>query len=137
MQQCRQVNRMQTQDHSGQYSLDSHADGARIPAAHIRDIRPARTPVDMVATSEVSVSLTIDNTGQTRRICEELSEFSEVSDGAGTGDGLSCRGEHPLHSRCGGSRIQALRGLNIRMISQGASLLNLSVVVAERIFATP
>ena len=37
------------------------------------------TPVDMVATSEVSVSLTIDNTTQTKRICEELSEFSEVS----------------------------------------------------------
>src|SRR5207244_5630591 len=37
------------------------------------------TPVDMVATSEVSVSLTIDNTGQTRKIGEELSEFSEVS----------------------------------------------------------
>src|SRR5205807_9178980 len=36
------------------------------------------TSVDMVATSEVSVSLTIDNTAQTERICHELSEFSEV-----------------------------------------------------------
>ena len=32
----------------------------------------------MVATSEVSVSLTIDNTARTSRICEELSEFAEV-----------------------------------------------------------
>src|SRR5579863_1667202 len=31
------------------------------------------TPVDMVATSEVSVSLTIDNIEQTQRICQELS----------------------------------------------------------------
>src|SRR4029077_10543663 len=36
------------------------------------------TPVDMVATSEVSVSLTIDHIGQMETICQELSEFSEV-----------------------------------------------------------
>src|SRR6201999_2430906 len=36
------------------------------------------TPVDMVATSEVSVSLTIDNTTQLQTVCAGLSEFSEV-----------------------------------------------------------
>ena len=39
------------------------------------------TPVDMVATSEVSVSLTIESTAPMKEICEELSEFSEVTDG--------------------------------------------------------
>src|SRR4029078_9874580 len=37
------------------------------------------TSVDMIATSEVSVSLTIDNPAQLARVSHELSEFSEVS----------------------------------------------------------
>src|SRR5580698_11206132 len=37
------------------------------------------TSVDMVATSEVSVSLTIDNTQALDAICRELGQFSEVS----------------------------------------------------------
>ena len=37
------------------------------------------TPVDMVATSEVSVSLTIDNTAKLEEIQRELEQFSEVS----------------------------------------------------------
>jgi len=90
------------------------------------------TPVDMVATSEVSVSLTIDNTGQTRRICEELSEFSEVS--MEPEQAIVCLvGENIRYTPGVAARVfNALRGLNIRMISQGASLLNLSVVVAEK-----
>ena len=37
------------------------------------------TAVYMVSTSEVSVSLTIDNTKRLAAICEELRQFSEVS----------------------------------------------------------
>src|SRR5579872_1748611 len=37
------------------------------------------TPVDMVATSEVSVSLTIDNPHRLAEICDELRQFSEVA----------------------------------------------------------
>src|SRR5215469_13738734 len=37
------------------------------------------TPVDMVATSEVSVSLTIDNTAKTERIEKELRDFAEAT----------------------------------------------------------
>src|SRR4029079_16695535 len=37
------------------------------------------TPVDMLATSEVSVSLTIDSTRSLDAISAELSEFAEVS----------------------------------------------------------
>ena len=37
------------------------------------------TPVDMVATSEVSVSLTIDNAHRLEEICNELRQFSEVA----------------------------------------------------------
>ena len=37
------------------------------------------TPVDMLATSEVSVSLTIDNTRSLAAIRTEMEEFAEVS----------------------------------------------------------
>jgi len=90
------------------------------------------TPVDMVATSEVSVSLTIDNTAQTKRICEELSEFSEVS--MEPDQAIVCLvGENIRYTPGVASRVfHALGDVNVRMISQGASLLNLSVVVAEK-----
>jgi aspartate kinase len=90
------------------------------------------TSVDMVATSEVSVSLTIDNTAQTQRICQELSEFSEVA--MEPEQAIVCLvGENIRYTPGVAARVfNALRGTNIRMISQGASLLNLSVVVAEK-----
>jgi aspartate kinase len=89
------------------------------------------TSVDMIATSEVSVSLTIDNTAGIARICEELSQFSEVS--TEPDQAIVCLvGENIRYTPGVASRVfRSLEGVNIRMISQGASLLNLSVVVAE------
>jgi len=89
-----------------------------------------QTPVDMVATSEVSVSLTIDDTEQTKAICEELSAFSEVS--MEPDQAIVCMvGENIRYTPGVASRVfHTLGGINIRMISQGASLLNLSFVVA-------
>ena len=90
------------------------------------------TPVDMVATSEVSVSLTIDNTAQTERIEKELREFSSVN--MEPDQAIVCLvGENIRYTPGVAARVfSALRDMNIRMISQGASLLNLSVVVAEK-----
>jgi aspartate kinase len=89
------------------------------------------TSVDMIATSEVSVSLTIDNTAGIGRIAEELSQFSEVS--TEPDQSIVCLvGENIRYTPGVASRVfRSLEGINIRMISQGASLLNLSVVVAE------
>jgi aspartate kinase len=89
------------------------------------------TPVDVVATSEVSVSMTIDDTRRVEEICNELSAFAEVSverdqaivclvgDNIRYTPGIACRA------------FRALENVNIRMISQGASLLNLTVVVSQ------
>jgi aspartate kinase len=90
------------------------------------------TSVDMVATSEVSVSLTIDNTAQTQHICKELSEFSSVE--MEPEQAIVCLvGENIRYTPGVAARVfDSLRDLNIRMISQGASLLNLSIVVAEK-----
>lgn len=90
------------------------------------------TSVDMIATSEVSVSLTIDNSSQITRICEELSEFSEVS--IEPEQAIVCLvGENIRYTPGVSARVfTSLEAVNIRMISQGASLLNLSVVVAGK-----
>jgi aspartate kinase len=89
------------------------------------------TPVDMVATSEVSVSLTIDNPQRLVEVCTELRQFSEVS--IEEGQAIVCLvGDNIRHTPGVAARVfRALESVNIRMISQGASLLNLSCVVAE------
>jgi aspartate kinase len=90
-----------------------------------------RTSVDMVSTSEVSVSLTLDNRENVDRICSELREFSQVS--MEDGQAIVCLvGENIRHTAgIAGRAFQVLRKKNIRMISQGASLLNLGFVVTE------
>lgn len=90
------------------------------------------TSVDMVSTSEVSVSLTVDYPENLTAICEELRQFAEVSvEGE---QAIVCLvGENIRHTPgIAGRAFQVLREKNIRMISQGASLLNLGFVIAER-----
>ncbi len=90
------------------------------------------TSVDMLATSEVSVSLTIDNTTHLDKIVAEMSGFSEVS--TEPDQAIVCLvGENIRHTPGVAARaFGSLGGANIRMISQGASLLNLSFVIAEK-----
>lgn len=90
------------------------------------------TPVDMIATSEVSVSLTIDNPKHLEKIVSEMREFSEVE--TEPDQAIVCLvGENIRHTPGVAARaFGSLGGSNIRMISQGASLLNLSFVVAEK-----
>jgi aspartate kinase len=89
------------------------------------------TAVDMVSTSEVSVSLTIDNLKNVDAILGDLRQFAEASiekDGA-----IVCLVGENIRFTPGVARrvFNALDGINIQMISQGASLLNISFVVAE------
>lgn len=90
-----------------------------------------QTPVDMVSTSEVSVSLTIDNREHLDAICDDLRKIAEVT--VDTGQSLICLVGDNIRERRGvGARVfGALKDVNIRMITQGASRLNLSVVVAD------
>jgi aspartate kinase len=89
------------------------------------------TAVDMVSTSEVSVSLTIDNTTNLDAILTELRQFSAAD--IEHGQAIVCLvGENIRYTPGVARRVfDALDGINVRMISQGASLLNLSVVVSE------
>jgi len=91
-----------------------------------------RTPVDVVTTSEVSVSVTVDDARQLEAIVKALEEFAEVSVERGmailcaVGDSL--RGDPRLAIRL----LGALDGVPLRMVSQAASRRNLTVVLNER-----
>ena len=87
------------------------------------------TPVDMLATSEVSVSLTIDNTDSLEAVRAELSTFADVTvQGA---QSIVCLvGENIRECGTVAARaFAALKDIKVRMVSQGASQLNLSLVV--------
>lgn len=92
----------------------------------------AETAVDMLASSEVSVSLTIDDPARLNEICQALRDFSEVS--VEKDQAIVCIVGDNLRDTPGvaARTFGALQGINIRMISQGASLLNLGFVVAAR-----
>lgn len=90
------------------------------------------TPVDVVTTSEVSVSMTVDDDTQLDTIVASLKEFAEVSVEREmailcvVGDGL--RADPTLAVRLFGS----LEGLPLRMVSQAASRRNLTLVLHDR-----
>jgi aspartate kinase len=90
------------------------------------------TAVDMVTTSEVSVSLTVDNDARLPEICSDLAPFTEVS--IERDQAILCAvGDNIRHTPGVAARVfGALRQVNVRMISQGASLLNIGVVVDGR-----
>jgi aspartate kinase len=90
-----------------------------------------RTPVDVVTTSEVSVSVTIDDRRSLDAITTDLSGFAEVSSEEGmaivcaVGEGL--RRDPSLPTRV----LGALEGLPLVMVSQGGSRQNITVVVRD------
>jgi aspartate kinase len=87
--------------------------------------------VDMISTSEVSVSLTLEGSHNLDEIVRELEEFASVR--VETGQALVCLvGENIRHTPGIAARtFGALKG-NIRMISQGASEMNLGFVVSDK-----
>jgi aspartate kinase len=86
----------------------------------------------MVSTSEVSVSLTLDNAENLDRIHDDLRQFSEVT--VEDNQAIVCLvGENIRHTPgIAGRAFQVLSNKNIRMISQGASLLNLGFVISDK-----
>ena len=87
------------------------------------------TSVDMVSTSEVTVSVTIDQTGRLPELLDELRQFSDVD--VLTDQSIICLvGEKiPLTAGVGVRIFKALGPVNARMVSEGASSMNLGFVV--------
>ncbi len=90
-----------------------------------------KTSVDLVSTSEVAVSLTIDNTARLEEIVSELQKFAEVA--VYEKKAIVCIVGEQMHSTVGiADRIfRALGDINVMMISQGASEINMSLVLDE------
>jgi aspartate kinase len=90
------------------------------------------TPVDMVTTSEVSVSVTVDDLSRLDDIRQDLEELARVE--VVPGRALICLVGQDLKFKPGiAARIfRAVEQINILMISQGASRRNVSFVVEEK-----
>ncbi len=90
-----------------------------------------RTDVDVVTTSEVSVSVTIDDARRVPEIMAALKDVAEVTreDNMGVlcavGDGL--RDDPTFVSQL----LAALDGVPVRMLSQAAARRNITLVIAE------
>jgi aspartate kinase len=91
-----------------------------------------KTSVDMVATSEVSVSLTLDNTASLNAITEELKELGDVE--LSSRNTLICLVGNNLKYTPGIARraFGSLANINILMVSHGASNINFSFLVDEK-----
>ncbi len=89
------------------------------------------TAVDMVSTSEVSVSLTVDKSRRLPQILRELGRFAHVESSGG--QAIVCVvGEGIRYTPGIAAKVfAALDGIRIRMISLGASRLNIGFVIAE------
>jgi len=90
-----------------------------------------RVPVDVVTTSEVSVSLTVDDISHLWDIVTELRKIAEVNVQGGKAI-VCCVGDR-LRDTPGVLRLltDAVQDINILMISQGASAVNVTFVIDD------
>ena len=87
--------------------------------------------IDMVSTSEVSISVTVDSNEQLPAICDELSKIADVKyEGR---KALVCMVGEDIrgHNGIAGRVFSAISHVNVRMISQGASEINMSFMIEE------
>ena len=88
--------------------------------------------IDVIATSEVSVSLTVNSKDNLDGLVEDLEKASEVT--VRTGKAIVtiiCDAAHSSAILAGGFDALADEGINVQMISQGASKVNISMIVDE------
>ncbi len=92
-----------------------------------------KTPIDMITTSEVAVSLTIDNTKHLDAVRKELQEFCSVE--VDTDQTIVCIvGDFSANKQGYALRIfEALKSIPIRMISYGGSENNISILVDTKL----
>jgi aspartate kinase len=88
-----------------------------------------RKPIDMITTSEVAVSVTIDNTDDLENILEELTGFGTVNVDSDLSI-VSIVGLFPAGKPgYAGSIFETLKNIPVRMISYGGSENNISILV--------
>lgn len=87
--------------------------------------------IDMVSTSEVSISLSVDSNERLPEIVEELSKIADVK--MEGNKALICMVGEDIrgHNGIAGQVFMAVSHVNVRMISQGASEINMSFMIDE------
>jgi aspartate kinase len=85
----------------------------------------------MVSTSEVSVSLTVDSNSSLPEIAADLSKLADVK--YEPRKALVCMVGDDIRGQSGiaAQVFNAIRHVNVRMISQGASEINMSFMIEE------
>lgn len=88
-----------------------------------------KTPIDMITTSEVGVSVTIDNTQHLNDISEELKKFCSIE--IATDQTIICMVGYAILENGDISQkiFTALKGIPLQMISYGGSTHNISVLI--------
>jgi aspartate kinase len=92
-----------------------------------------KTPIDMISTSEVAVSLTIDNNTNLDSIFNELASFGTVE--VDTNQTIICIVGHNIgkHEGVLNQVFSALEKIPVRMVSVGGSSNNISVLVDSKL----
>ena len=90
-----------------------------------------RVAIDMVSTSEVSISVTVDTSERLPAIAEDLAKIADVK--YESNKALVCLVGEDIrgHSGIAGKVFTAIEHVNVRMISQGASEINMSFMIEE------
>lgn len=91
-----------------------------------------QTPIDMITTSEVGVSVTIDNTKKLEEILNELKKFGTVT--VDKDMAIICVVGDLDHQMIGfqAQVVNALKDLPVRMISYGGSNYNISLLIEAK-----
>ena len=91
-----------------------------------------QTPIDMIATSEVGVSMSIDNDAHLNDIVNELKKYGTVT--VDTDMCIICVGGDLDWSNVGFETLatEAMKNIPVRMISYGGSNYNISFLIRER-----
>jgi len=95
-----------------------------------------KTPIDMICTSEVAVSLTIDNNKYLKEITQELKEIAQVE--IDEDQTIICIvGELPKDKSGYAFKVmEALKEIPLRMVSYGGSSHNISVLMHSNLKKT-
>lgn len=90
-----------------------------------------KTPIDMISTSEVAVSVTIDDNKQLSKILEELNLFGTIE--VDYNQSIICIVGNMLSEKEGVLKevFQSLSSVPIRMVSYGGSPNNISILVSS------
>ncbi|MGL5682279.1 MAG: aspartate kinase [Marinifilaceae bacterium] len=90
-----------------------------------------QTPIDMIATSEVAVSLTIDDTCYLNEIIESLQKYGTIEVERNLAIVCVVGDFAPDQPGLAGRVLTALDDVPVRMISHGGSEHNISIVIKE------